>query len=727
MAIYCANDYYCISNTGYPTLDDTYVAVSDYNSKDYYLGNTNGKFIYFTGSYWCLSDSLGGSCNLQGKYPYSGNCPDLSIVYVNSTVCATPTPTQTLGCENISFDAIFAVDITNTPSVTPTQTKTPTITPTPTTTNFCPLINVSAVVTYISPTPTPSFTPTPKTIAQRNRAPVINCSFNGDVTFTTVNSIISCPVSRQFQDCSTGFIYRTSSSVINPSGEDFSPFMIFEGLVDGIYRCITYLGLDSNNQAGNQITLQVGPIGYSNLGECNLCFNAVSPTPTPTVTPTVTPSGGLCLGLCSILYISFDSQQIYTLDLGSFSYQPLPFSNVGARSDIAHTANRVFANTNNDIKVWNISLCPFSSSYVKQVGRTPGTPPFGTGLFAINDNTLLTWDSTVGLSPRPIIRVNLTPNLDTINTSNIDVLFNLPIGREPFGDLILTNSNKLIIFNRDSDNDVFISQFVYPTGGSPEVDIQLTQYTWTPPFGISLSLFIDNGVIYILDENGVVSSISNTYPYTVTEYFNFGFDSDGTSQIQSCINVEFIPYVEPVTYYIYRSCDDPNTSGQEQNFVYQTLPSISVNNFVYFKDLNTNLCWFYQGTQTIPPIQGNQMNLIVFEGNYFTQVSSVIFTTCTECYNYTISTPSCYEIYIQVATSSGTICASQGTPIYVYGDQTELYDGMTLYSDANCLVPLTPDFGGVSVPTINYVKMMGPGFPTRYQMNNNGVITIYNC
>ena len=120
------------------------------------------------------------------------------------------------------------------------------------------------------------------------------------------------------------------------------------------------------------------------------------------------------------------------------------------------------------------------------------------------------------------------------------------------------------------------------------MDIQLTQYTWTPPFGISLSLFIDNGVIYILDENGVVSSISNTYPYTVTEYFNFGFDSDGTSQIQSCINVEFIPYVETVTYYIYRSCDDPNTSGQEQNFVYQTLPSISVNNFVYFKDLNTN-------------------------------------------------------------------------------------------------------------------------------------------
>lgn len=726
MAIYCANDYYCISNTGFPTLNDTYVAVSDYNSKDYYVGNVYGKYIYYNGSFWCLSDSLGGSCYLQGKYPYSGVCPDLSTSYVNSTICATPTPTQTLGCNDISFDAIFAVDVTNTPSITPTKTKTPTITPTPTTTNYCPLINVSAIITYVSPTPTPSFTPTPKTIAQRNRAPVINCSFNGDVTFTTVNSVISCPVSRQFQDCSTGFIYRTSSSITNPSGGDFSPFMIFEGLVDGVYRCITYLGLDSNNQGGNQIILQVGPIGYSNLGQCNLCFNAVSPTPTPTLTPTVTPSGGLCLGLCSVLYISFTNQQIYTLNLGSFSYQPLPFSNVGARSDIAHTVNRVFANTNNEIRVWDISSCPFSSSYVKQVLRSPGVPPFGTGLFAIDDNTLLTWDSTVGLSPRPIIRVNLSPNLDTLNISDIDVLFNLPIGREPFGDLLVTTNNKLIIFNYDSDDDVFLSQFAYPAGGTPEVDIPITQYNWTT-FGISLSLFTDNGNMFILDGDGVVSSILNTYPYTVTEYFNFGFESNGTSQIQSCLNVSFVPYVAPVTYYIYTSCDDPNLPGQQQNFIYQTLPVAGIGTSQSFKDLTGGLCWTHQGVQTIPPIQGNAVNLIVFDGNYFTQISSGIYNNCNQCYSDVTPTHSCIEIYIQVAASSGTICASQGTPIYVYGDQTELYDGMTLYSDANCLVPLTPDFGGVSVPTINYVKMMGPGFPTRYQMNNNGVISIYNC
>ena len=626
MAIYCANDYYCISNTGYPILDDNYTQSGIYNLRDYYVGGTNGYYIYFTGSLWCLSDTLGGSCYLQGKYPYSGLCPDLSTSYVNSTVCATPTPTSTLGCSILTFDAIFEVNVTNTPSVTPTMTKTPTVTPSVTITNFCPFIGVSASVSYISPTPTPTLTPTPKTVAQRNRAPVINCSFNGDVSFTTINSIISCPVSRQFQDCSTGFIYRTSSNITNPSGEDFEQFMIFEGYVDGMYRCVTYLGLDSNNQASNQITLEVGPIGYSNLGQCNLCSNAISPTQTPTMTPTVTPSAGLCLGLCSLLYISFTNQQIYTLDLGSFTYQPLPFSNVGARSDIAHTTNRVFANTNNDIKVWNISLCPFSSSYVKQVGRTPGVPPFGAGLFAINDNTLLTWDSTTGLSPRPIIRINLTPNLDTINASNIDEVFNLPIGREPFGDLILTNNNKLIIFNRDSDNDVFISQFVYPTGGSPEVDIPIPQYTWTA-LGLNLSLFVNNNQIYIIDVDGLVYSIDNVYPYTITEYFNFGFNQVGTSQIQSCFNVDFIPFTPQVTYYVYKLCND--TVGP-QTYIFQTLPSITVIPNNAFRNENDNTCWSFHQTTIVVP-ENSPFDVVVYEGNYFTNVNNTVYTNCTDC------------------------------------------------------------------------------------------------
>lgn len=52
---------------------------------------------------------------------------------------------------------------------------------------------------------------------------------------------------------------------------------------------------------------------------------------------------------------------------------------------------------------------------------------------------------------------------------------------------------------------------------------------------------------------------------------------------------------------------------------------------------------------------------------------------------------------------------------------------MVLYSDSSCTTPLTPEFGGLSVPTINYLKMNGSAFPTKYSMNNFGVITVYNC
>jgi hypothetical protein len=637
MAVYCANDYYCISNTGFSTLDDNYTQSGTYNLRDYFVGGTNGYYIYFTGSLWCLSDTLGGSCFLQGKYPYSGLCPDLSTSYVNATVCATPTPTQTIGCGNLSFDAIFAINITNTPSVTPTMTRTPTITPSVTITNFCPFIGVSASVSYISPTPTPTITPTPKTVAQRNRAPVISCSFNGDVTFTTVNSVISCPVSRQFQDCSTGFIYRTSSSVTNPSGGDFSQFMIFEGLVDGVYRCVTYLGLDSNNQAGNQITLQVGPIGYSNLGQCNLCFNAgtLTPTPTPTLTPTptVTPSGGLCFPLCSVIYISSDSQQIYTLDLGSFSYQPLPFSNVGVRWDIAHTTNKVFTSVFNNIREYNISSCPFSSTFVREINITSSFARVGDGLFAINDTTLLSWElysvNSSGWSndlPIRIMRINLNSN-NNIDTSNVNFLFDLPIDRIPAGDLILTTNNKLILFTRDIDNDVFISQFNYPSGGSPEVDIQIPQYSYVYPGLLHLSLFVDNGQMYIIDGDGLVHSIDNTYPYTITEYFNFGFNDVGTSQIQSCINVSFIPYTPQVTYYIYKLCND---IVGPQNYIYQTSPGFTTVVQQTFYNITLNNCWSYQGTSTSIP-QNTTDDIVVFQGNYFTEVGTTLYTNCTAC------------------------------------------------------------------------------------------------
>ena len=85
---------YCISNTGVLGGDDNYINTGVYNSHTYWMGENNGWFIYYStsGSQWCLSSSLGGSCLLSGKSPYNGSCPDLLNVYQSSVVCPTPTP-----------------------------------------------------------------------------------------------------------------------------------------------------------------------------------------------------------------------------------------------------------------------------------------------------------------------------------------------------------------------------------------------------------------------------------------------------------------------------------------------------------------------------------------------------------------------------------------------------------------------------------------------------------
>jgi hypothetical protein len=42
MAVYCANDDYCVSGTGFPAYDDVYTQSGIYNLRDYFVGSTNG-------------------------------------------------------------------------------------------------------------------------------------------------------------------------------------------------------------------------------------------------------------------------------------------------------------------------------------------------------------------------------------------------------------------------------------------------------------------------------------------------------------------------------------------------------------------------------------------------------------------------------------------------------------------------------------------------------------
>jgi len=275
---------FCISDTGLG-YDDNFSLSGTYNSEPYWTGDTSGRFIYLTSSgYWCLSDSLGGTCLLEGAYPCPSTCPDLCDSYFNEGICPTPTPTPTVNCSVLDFNAIFDCEVTPTPSITPTNTPTPTVTPTPSISEPCGGRAVNVTITGYTPTPTPTPSITPSSTPQITRP----CSVSGNVVFNTVLGLIECPSSKKFIDCENGNLYYASNALPLPSGGTLSQLSVFKANVDGISRCITYVGIDLTINGMNIIELVDGPLDFD--ADCSVCVPNVTQTPTPTPTPSITPT-----------------------------------------------------------------------------------------------------------------------------------------------------------------------------------------------------------------------------------------------------------------------------------------------------------------------------------------------------------------------------------------------------------------------------------------------------
>ena len=313
---------YCITNTG-NAYDDNYTLDGNYDGYSYWISSSGTYFIYYNtiDKQWCLSDSLGGGCLLSGKSPCFSTCPDLCEEFFFEGSCPTTT-TTTVACMDFDFEAIFDCMAEPTPSPTPTPSITPTMTVTPSSTNYCSMVSVDATIDTYSPTPTPTPTMTPTSSGIIIRP----CNVLGDVSFTTLEGHISCPSSKQFQDCVTGMMYYTTELVPTPSGDTLTEFMIFKAYVDNVLKCISFVGINDNIIGVNTIELVEGPTGYSNLGECSLCEVIPSPTPTPTPTMTPTPSGipCFCYELISNEFTTFDYIDCYGIPMTASSKNAIP-------------------------------------------------------------------------------------------------------------------------------------------------------------------------------------------------------------------------------------------------------------------------------------------------------------------------------------------------------------------------------------------------------------------
>lgn len=277
---------FCLRGTG--IYDDTYKpTASYYNFRTYYTGESTNFYVFFSQStsQWCLSTTLGGTCYLSGPSAPITICPNFASVYWSNGICPTPTPTPTINCDALEFNALFNCEVTSTPTPSATIPNTPTPTPTPTD-STCAGIGISASLIAITPTVTPSMTATPTPSSPLNRP----CNFMGEVTFTTVDTQIFCPSSKQFQDCFTGLMYYTTEEVQVPGGGYLEKFGVYSAIVDNVSRCLGYIGINYDVIGVNSITLIQGPLGYLNLGGCVNCTPESSATPTPTATPTLTPT-----------------------------------------------------------------------------------------------------------------------------------------------------------------------------------------------------------------------------------------------------------------------------------------------------------------------------------------------------------------------------------------------------------------------------------------------------
>ena len=288
----CTTTNFCFY-TALPSLSGysgNYTVGSNYNGVPTYSGDgtITGVIYYYSGdtSYWCLSNTLGGTCYLRGASPCVSDCPDIAANDFNTGICPTPTPTA-VNCGIFNFNAYFDCDWEPIPTPSPSVACDDVnfifnaigVTPTPTpTSDSCNSVAVSFSMSGYTPATTPTVTLTPSVTLTRT------VDIQGQVTFEMLDETFSCVSVKVLTDCQSGQEYYVTDNL------SFSGIPAVIGMtllvdLNGGFQCVSYTRDDtnfsSNSSVGEVVQL------YSS---CEYCSIIPTPTPTVTTTPTITPS-----------------------------------------------------------------------------------------------------------------------------------------------------------------------------------------------------------------------------------------------------------------------------------------------------------------------------------------------------------------------------------------------------------------------------------------------------
>jgi hypothetical protein len=252
-------------------------------------------------------------------------------------------------------------------------------------------------------------------------------------------------------------------------------------------------------------------------------------TPTPTATPTVTPTPGLpCLPECSILINNSPDILSYNFALNTLTYlNPFISGFIPGSPDIAHTSDKIFMYTGNQIYEYDYINCPFSASFNRIINIPFGTQ-LGNGL-AVKDNLTLIGSNGFFFGQSCI-------EIDITTTNAVVTPLFAFTNRNVLGDLQYTTTAqpKLLALLGDPAGGTYLSQYDYTTGNL-EVDININVISG--PYG----MFIENGQIYVTSAGGQIWEVNLSFPYTLTLIQNSGNPIAGASSIPECSDTKLYP------------------------------------------------------------------------------------------------------------------------------------------------------------------------------------------
>ncbi len=290
----CPDTDFCLrsSFSGLSDYNGTYFSAGTYNGRIYYSGDgvTTAYIYQYTGvteSYWCLSDTLGGTCILQGASPCYSACPDISGEFFSGGICPTPTPSPA-DCTTLNFTAYFDCDYEPIPTPTPSVPCSLVdfdmtgigVTPTPSPNPVCSTSLIFSLSGYTAPTATPP--PSTPTMTLTRTVQISD----GTMTEMLRDRII-CTTVRVLVNCADGTEMLTSQALNFVGSAGLIPVTsgtTMLAIINGTPTCVTYT--TDRKGSGNVWVDEILEL-YSS---CTFCDPVVTPTQTVTQTPTQTPS-----------------------------------------------------------------------------------------------------------------------------------------------------------------------------------------------------------------------------------------------------------------------------------------------------------------------------------------------------------------------------------------------------------------------------------------------------